>query len=129
MMDICFHLMGTINQKAANRLGKTVWGSSKEQILGEDGIQQVMWALLASTCSVFRTRRYHSVPFLSSMLLSPGGVMLFIVTQAHFSHNRSDHVCAFPQFGSAPGLTALSQAGLSLWTGMSPAIELDIWKC
>jgi hypothetical protein len=33
-MDICCHLMGTINQKAVNRLGKTVWESSKEQILG-----------------------------------------------------------------------------------------------
>jgi hypothetical protein len=41
-MDICCHLIGTINQKAVNRLGKTVWGNSKEQILGEDGIQQVM---------------------------------------------------------------------------------------
>jgi hypothetical protein len=34
-MDICFHLMGTINQKAVNRLGKTVLESSKEQILGQ----------------------------------------------------------------------------------------------
>jgi hypothetical protein len=41
-MDICCHLVGTINQKVANRLGKTVCGSSKEQILREDGIQQVM---------------------------------------------------------------------------------------
>jgi hypothetical protein len=41
-MDICFHLMGSVNQKAASRLGKTVWENSKEQVLGKDGIEQVM---------------------------------------------------------------------------------------